>query len=590
MHNQLILHINLAGRTGVRLQFANKEFADEDNTEDSVAVSVDGGASWHQVVALTGTNSTSTYTARSYNLDPLGLTYSSDTLIRFQQYDNYPITTDGMAFDNIRVDAINTPPTNPAAVILAQINEDTVAASNSGTLVSAIVAASGSTDVDPNPLGIGVTAVDNSHGQWQYSTNGGAVWQSLSAVSTTAARLLDPANRVRFIPNADFNSEIGPSPTFSFKVWDETAGTVGGTGNTTTGTAFSSQVAPATQPITAINDAPVFMLPSNLVFRYENAGAVTVSGFATAIAPGPPTATDEAAQVVTFQVNVTGSSDALVFDVAPAIDPATGALTFTIATGTTGIATLEAILYDNGSGVLPNVNATAAQNFTIEIRPFPGDYNRDQTADAGDFILWRKTSGATVANYSGADGSGNGIVGPEDYDIWRANFGNSLPSDTGSGEELVQNQPQEKVTLNVADQVDNSETAASVDNGLLGPQLTANVQGRPGAENSLAIDSLFGAPSRPTFASNPITSRRLRGTDSSESNFVRAMAHRQDEALMAWLSRTSVGDVNDNNTADAKPDDKSDEINSQLQSIDRALVSLVDNSLARRGARLKALL
>jgi len=102
--NQLILHIDLAGYKNVTLSFANREWSDEDNPEDVVQISVNGGSTWHNIVALTGTNSTSTYTLRGpYNLDALGLTYSSDTLIRFQQYDDFAITTDGMAFDNITV-------------------------------------------------------------------------------------------------------------------------------------------------------------------------------------------------------------------------------------------------------------------------------------------------------------------------------------------------------------------------------------------------------------------------------------------------------------------------------------------------------
>jgi len=108
--NQLILHVNLAGRTGVTLEFANKEFADEDHLEDSVQMSVDGGATWHTIVPLRGTSSTSFYTLRVFNLDLLGLPYSSDTQIRFQQYDDFPIAIDGMAFDNIRVTATGSSP------------------------------------------------------------------------------------------------------------------------------------------------------------------------------------------------------------------------------------------------------------------------------------------------------------------------------------------------------------------------------------------------------------------------------------------------------------------------------------------------
>jgi hypothetical protein len=54
--------------------------------------------------------------------------------------------------------------------------------------------------------------------------------------------------------------------------------------------------------------------------------------------------------------------------------------------------------------------------------------------DAGDYILWRKTLGDTVAKYSGADGSGNSNIGPEDYDVWTANFGNALPAPASGNE------------------------------------------------------------------------------------------------------------------------------------------------------------
>ncbi len=77
----------------------------------------------------------------------------------------------------------NTAPTNPTNVLLPAIDEDIAAASNPGHLISSIVSASGSTDADGNPLGIAVTSVDNIHGQWQFSTNGGGIWQNLFAVS-----------------------------------------------------------------------------------------------------------------------------------------------------------------------------------------------------------------------------------------------------------------------------------------------------------------------------------------------------------------------------------------------------------------------
>jgi hypothetical protein len=62
-----------------------------------------------------------------------------------------------------------------------------------------------------------------------------------------------------------------------------------------------------------------------------------------------------------------------------------------------------------------------------------GDYTRNGTVDAADFVLWRNTLGQSVSAYSGADGSGNGAVGGEDYDVWTAHFGASAAAALGTG-------------------------------------------------------------------------------------------------------------------------------------------------------------
>jgi hypothetical protein len=56
----------------------------------------------------------------------------------------------------------------------------------------------------------------------------------------------------------------------------------------------------------------------------------------------------------------------------------------------------------------------------------PGDYNGDGLVDTMDYVVWRKTSGNEVSNWSGADGNGDGVVDAEDYDAWAENFGSSL--------------------------------------------------------------------------------------------------------------------------------------------------------------------
>jgi enterochelin esterase family protein len=56
--------------------------------------------------------------------------------------------------------------------------------------------------------------------------------------------------------------------------------------------------------------------------------------------------------------------------------------------------------------------------------PLTGDYNQDGAVDAGDFVVWKKKSGAaTLAN---RDPAITGPVGQADYNAWRANIGKTL--------------------------------------------------------------------------------------------------------------------------------------------------------------------
>jgi len=106
-------------------------------------------------------------------------------------------------------------------VNLDSISGGTVPAGNPGTAVTVLTATS--SDADSGALkGIAITGVDTSHGIWEYTLNGGSVWNSLSGVNIASARLLksDELHRVRFIPNASFsgNAEI------QYRAWDQTSG------------------------------------------------------------------------------------------------------------------------------------------------------------------------------------------------------------------------------------------------------------------------------------------------------------------------------------------------------------------------------
>jgi hypothetical protein len=96
------------------LTFTEREWGDEQHpmpaqftghhASDGVAISVDGGTTWHRVWSEDGTDAFRTHTV---NLDALlrtlGLSYGPVLQVKFQQYDNFPVDLDGRAYDDIVV-------------------------------------------------------------------------------------------------------------------------------------------------------------------------------------------------------------------------------------------------------------------------------------------------------------------------------------------------------------------------------------------------------------------------------------------------------------------------------------------------------
>src|SRR5262245_31739740 len=135
--------------------------------------------------------------------------------------------------------------------------------SNPGQLVSSVIAGLGGGAITDTSAaqhqGIAVTAADQSNGTWQYSLNGGTIWQNFPAVSSTSALTLasDASTKIRFVPNANFNG----SANLSFVAWDQSKGTNGATFdianlNVPAGTSpFSTATAMASQSVTFVNQA-----------------------------------------------------------------------------------------------------------------------------------------------------------------------------------------------------------------------------------------------------------------------------------------------------------------------------------------------
>gem|GEM_PF-1796474 len=111
--NEATLTVDLEGYTNVVLSFWAREYGDEPHGPppspfidganfDGVAISVDG-VNWYEVAELRTLSGT--YSQRTVDLDTaisaLGLSYSSTFKIRFNQYDNYALSTDGIGIDDI---------------------------------------------------------------------------------------------------------------------------------------------------------------------------------------------------------------------------------------------------------------------------------------------------------------------------------------------------------------------------------------------------------------------------------------------------------------------------------------------------------
>ena len=123
--NEAWLRLNLAGNGNVDLTFFWKEFGDENHAQDGVYFSDNDGASFVKVYDLI--NGSTTYQEIALDVDALasanGLSLTSTFVVKFQQYDNYSIATDGFAFDNVSVVNSDTP---PIAEFTADVTSGTV--------------------------------------------------------------------------------------------------------------------------------------------------------------------------------------------------------------------------------------------------------------------------------------------------------------------------------------------------------------------------------------------------------------------------------------------------------------------------------
>jgi probable HAF family extracellular repeat protein len=95
------------------------------------------------------------------------------------------------------------------------------------------------------------------------------------------------------------------------------------------------------------------------------------------------------------------------------------------ATGPTGWRLIEASAVSADGRTIVGIGRNPAGNLEAwmarleNVVALAGDFNVDGSVDAADYVVWRKELGTTYAQ--------------NDYDTWRANFGNRAPAAAGSG-------------------------------------------------------------------------------------------------------------------------------------------------------------
>ncbi len=224
-------------------------------------------------LTLTGSATVAQYQAALRSITYTNSSETPSTLTRTVSF----TVNDGSANSNTQTRDINVTAVNDAPVldntrtpVLQSVSEHAGPPVGAvGTLVSSLIdfaTPSGQvdnvTDVDSGATtGIAITATNAVNGTWWYSTDNGSNWQRIGNVSDASARLLaaDSNTRIYFEPtqSTEFSGTI--SNAITFRAWDQTSGTNGGTGNATVNggtTSFSSATDTAAITVNNVNDAP----------------------------------------------------------------------------------------------------------------------------------------------------------------------------------------------------------------------------------------------------------------------------------------------------------------------------------------------
>ncbi|MGN6184628.1 MAG: tandem-95 repeat protein [Thermoanaerobaculia bacterium] len=158
-------------------------------------------------------------------------------------------------------------------------------------------------------------------------------------------------------------------------------------GGTANGGNDTSAPQTSTININAVNDEPSFVAGANQSVL-EDAGAQTVSGWATSISAG----TNESGQALTFVVS---SNNPSLFAAGPSV-ASNGTLTYTPAADANGTATVSVYLMDDGGTANGGDDTSATQTFTISVTAV----NDTPSFTSGGNVTANEDSGAYSAAWA----------------------------------------------------------------------------------------------------------------------------------------------------------------------------------------------
>jgi hypothetical protein len=360
------------------------------NGQDTLAFSTQNGitGTWTAstgVLALSGSSTVANYQTALRSITYTNTSDDPNTATRTVTF----IANDGTGNSNtasrgITITAVNDVPVVTATVANLAYTENATVALDSGITV---------TDVDSANLASATVTMTTNYVNGQdtlaFSTQNGitGTWTASTGVlalsgSSTVANYQTALRSITYTNTSDDPNTATRTVTFIAN---------DGTGNSNTASRGIT--------ITAVNDVPSFTKGSDQSVL-EDAAAQSISGWATAISPGP----SESSQVVDFIVS--NDNNAL-FSVQPAVS-ATGTLTYTLTSNANGLATVSVQIHDNGGTANGGVDTSATQTFSItvtavnDVPSFTKGSDQSVLEDAAAQVIssWATASSRGAANES----------------------------------------------------------------------------------------------------------------------------------------------------------------------------------------------